>query len=70
MYYFAKAMESVVPVADFIWNSKPVKGVKCDQPSISATVLESGGRYIILLVNKLTLVRKKCLWLEHQECWL
>ncbi len=49
MYYFAKAMESVVPVADLIWNSKPVKGVKCDQPSVSATVLESGGSYIILL---------------------
>ena len=49
MYYFAKAMESVVPIADLIWDSKPVKGVSCNKASVSATALKSGDSYIILL---------------------
>ncbi len=49
MYYFAKAMESVVPVADLIWDSQPVKGVTCSKVGVSATALKSGDSYIILL---------------------
>jgi hypothetical protein len=49
MYYFAKGMESVVPIADLIWDSKPVKGVTCNRASVSATALKSGDSYIILL---------------------
>jgi concanavalin A-like lectin/glucanase superfamily protein/cellulose/xylan binding protein with CBM9 domain len=49
MYYFAKGMESVVPIADLIWDSKPVKGVTCNKASVSATALKSGDSYIILL---------------------
>ena len=51
LYYYAKAMEAIVPVAELICGSKPLDGIQCDRPSYSVTGIAKGEDVLLLVSN-------------------
>jgi len=50
-YYHAKAMEAVVPVAEIIYDSVPIEGIRSRQPGFSVTGLRRGKDVLLLVSN-------------------
>ena len=51
LYYYAKAMESIVPVAELVCDSKPLAGIECDNPAYSVTGITKGQDVLLLVSN-------------------
>jgi len=50
-YYHAKAMESVVPVSELIYDAELIDGIVCDSPGFSVTGLHREGELVLLVSN-------------------
>jgi len=51
LYYYAKAMEAVVPVAEIVDDCEPVDGITCDKPGYSVTGVRRGRDLLLLVSN-------------------
>jgi hypothetical protein len=51
LYYYAKAMEAVNPVAGVIYKSEPLAGISCNNKDFSVSALQKDGKYVLLISN-------------------
>ena len=51
LYYYAKAMEAVAPVAELVCDSRPLDGIRCDKPTYSVTGIRNGQDTLLLVSN-------------------
>ena len=50
-YYYAKAMDSVTPVAEIVCDSKPLDDITCDKSGYSVTGIRRGSDVLLLVSN-------------------
>jgi len=50
-YYHAKAMESINPVAEIIYDGEPLEGVTSDTPSIEVSAIRGENQDVVLLMS-------------------